>query len=421
VVAREVRFWMKEKVREGVPIARVAREYGVSRQTVYNVLAAASAPARERKSRGSKLDPFKSHIEGRLSRFDLPATTLFDEVRQRGYSGQLTTVKDFVRDVKATAVKEVIARFETEPGVQAQVDWGECGTVVEGGERKKLYVFVFVLGFSRMLFARFTTSTRQPLLLACLREAFERLGVPRELVLDNMKTAVDRHVLGEEVRFNRAFLDFCEHYGARPVACPPYWPRAKGKVESAVQYLKGSFLTGRSFTDLADLNEQLATWLDRVANTRVHGTTKERPIDRFAIEQATLRPAAASPVFDTRELLIRRVHSDSHVRVNGVAYSVPPHLAGRSVHVRVQQLAPTQPFEVLHAGAVVASHQIAALGPVTLPEHARAIREHTRHRPATAPKARYEQLPAPATLGLPLVPLVQTPSLSHYERLAEAS
>src|SRR5690606_40228296 len=88
-----------------------------------------------------------------------------------------------------------------------------CGTIDVDGERKKLYAFVLVLGFSRMLFARFTTSMKQPVLLACLREAFERLGVPKELLVDNMKTAVDRHALGEEVRFNAAFLDFCEHYG----------------------------------------------------------------------------------------------------------------------------------------------------------------------------------------------------------------
>ena len=177
MVAREVRFWMKEKVKEGVPIARVAREYGVSRQTIYNLLAARAAPARERQPRGSKLDAFKPYIEQRLSRFDLPATTLYDEVRERGYAGRLTTVKDFVREVKAKAVREIIARFETDPGVQAQVDWGECGTIVEGGERRKLYLFVFVLGYSRMLFARFTTSTRQPVLLALSRDTVRWLFV----------------------------------------------------------------------------------------------------------------------------------------------------------------------------------------------------------------------------------------------------
>jgi len=103
------------------------------------------------------------------------------------------------------------------------------------------------------MFARFTTSMRQPTQLVCLREAFELLGVPKVLLVDNMKTAVDKQALGEAVRFNGGFLDFCEHYGTLPVACPPYLPRAKGKVESGVKYLKGSFLTGREFTELVKL------------------------------------------------------------------------------------------------------------------------------------------------------------------------
>lgn len=115
------------------------------------------------------------------------------------------------------------------------------------------------------------------------------------------------------------------------------------------------------------------------------------------------------------------MHSDAHVRVNGVAYSVPPRLAGRSVHVRIQQLSLGQPFDVLHDGVIVASHQLAHRGPVTLPEHARAIRERTRHPSVERPKPRYEQVLDPAPFGLPLAPLVQTPSLSRYERLAEAS
>ena len=109
------------------------------------------------------------------------------------------------------------------------------------------------------------------------------------------------------------------------------------------------------------------------------------------------------------------------MRLGGVAYSVPPHLSGRSVHVRIQQLQLGQPFEVVHAGAVIASHQLAQRGPVTLPEHARAIRERAGRRPSTKPKARYEQRLDPAPFGLPLAPLVQTPSLMRYERLAEVS
>jgi hypothetical protein len=264
--------------------------------------------------------------------------------------------------------------------------------------------------------------------LACLREAFERHGVPKELLVDNMKTAVDRPALGEEVRFNRAFLDFCEHYGALPVACPPYWPRAKGKVEAGVKYVKTSFLTGRTFTTLEDLNQQLDAWLDRVANVRVHGTTGERPIDRYANEVHALRPAAAVPRFDTRELLLRKVQVDSHVRLAGRAFSVPPHAVGRTVHIRIQRIAPSETFDVLHDGKVLATHQLPTsthVKRVTLPEHEASIRVAARHakRPRNTRKT-YQQThdhPDGLTSGLPTAPLVQTRTLTEYERMLEAT
>ena len=193
LIVREVRLRMKLEVEDGVPIARIARRYGVSRQSIYNVLKA--VPAEERVVKPGKLDPFKGFVGDRLAEFDLPATVLLREIRQLGYTGGITILKEFVSSCKGEQVRQVIERFETLPGRQAQLDWGECGNITEGGERKKLYVFVLVLGFSRMLFARFTTSMRQPSLLACLREAFERLGVPKELLVDNMKTAVDRPVV----------------------------------------------------------------------------------------------------------------------------------------------------------------------------------------------------------------------------------
>src|SRR5690625_306829 len=232
--------------------------------------------------------------------------------------------KNYARTVKGEQVRQVIERFETAPGRQAQIDWGECGSITVNGEQRKLFVFVLVLGYSRFMFARFTLSMRQPVLLTLLKEAFERFGVPQELLVDNMKTAVDRHAIGESVRFNSSFQDFCEHYGTTPMACPPYWPRAKGKVEAGVKYVKNSFLTGRSFTTLDDLNQQLEAWLDGTANVRKHGTTGERPVDRFTLEAEFLRPAAAVPAFDTRELIIRRVLLTSHVRLLIMSLCDPP-------------------------------------------------------------------------------------------------
>jgi transposase len=113
-----------------------------------------------------------------------------------------------------------------------------------------------VLGYSRMTYPHFTTSMKLPVLLGCLARAFAVLGVPVELLVDNMKQAVDQHdATTGTVRWNEKFLDFVDHYGVLPVASPPYWPRVKGKVERGVGYVKRSFLEGRSFTDLADLNQ----------------------------------------------------------------------------------------------------------------------------------------------------------------------
>lgn len=415
---------IRRDVREGVPVARIARKYGISRQSVYNVSRAASSVPPERPRRASILDPFKAYVRARLKDFDLPATVLLREVRERGYGGGISILKDFVRGVKDGFVRGVIERFETLPGQQAQLDWGECGSIVVNGERRRLYVFVLVLGFSRMTFARFTTSMRQVELLCCLREAFETLGVSKELLVDNMKTAVDRHQLGEGVRFNAGFLNFCEHYGTLPMACPPYWPRAKGKVEAGVRYLKESFLSGRSFTTLEDLNAQLDAWLASVANVREHGTTGERPIDRYQQELPLLRVAATVPVFDTRELLIRLVPNDAHVRVAAGAYSVPPAWVGRSVHVRVRRLERGQPFEVIANGQVIARHTIAQKrARVTLPEHAELIRAAAAaSRRPRKPKKRFEQqLPTPdadaphAGLQRLHAPVVQTRSLHELE------
>jgi transposase len=384
---------IRSEVREGVPIARVAQKYGVSRQSIYNLLRAPVEASGVVRARVSLLDAFKAFIRARLELYDLPATTLLRELREQGYQGGISILKDFAREVKQAAVKGVIERFETLPGHQAQIDWGECGTITVDGVSRRLYVFVFVLGYSRILFARFTTSMRQVELHACLQEAFATYGVPKQLLVDNMKQAVDRHHLGDGVRFNRGFLAFCEHYGTLPAACPPYWPRAKGKVEAGVKFIKNSFLLGRSFITLADLNAQLDAWLASFANVRVHATTLARPVDRYQVELPSLLSVSAIPVLDIRELLLRGVPSDSHVRVAAGAYSVPPAHVGSSVQVRARDLNLGSPIDIIAGGVVIARHTIAGKGArVTLPEHAELIRAAAAAaRRPRKPKARYEQ------------------------------
>lgn len=418
MITQELSLLIRHHIKEGEPISRISQRFGVSRQTVYNQLKRQGSQAKPRQPRPSKLDPYKPYLRVRLSEFDLPASTLLREIKTQGYSGSMTIVKDFVRQVKGERVRAITERFETLPAQQAQVDWGECGLVWEDGEWKKLYVFVFVLGFSRMLFARFTTSTKQPTFLACLKEAFERLGIPRELLIDNLKQAVEHHDR-RGVRFNRTFLDFCGHYGSLPVAAPPYWPRVKGKVERGVGYVKTSFLTGRTFVDVTDLNNQLDSWLDTVANLRVHGTTGEPPAERYTREQAQLRAAAVIPAYDTRPIELRQVASDCHIRYQGTAYSLPPMAVGKTVMIRSGGQRIGSRFEVYLGSDLLAVHQLAPKSTrmVTLPEHRQAIRQAAQGtRPKSPKRPRYQQLIATPEPSIPS-PTVEVRHLALYEQL----
>lgn len=421
--------------RQGMKKAAIARQVGVSRQTVYNHLQRATPFPGKRRRKASKLDAHKDYIGARLERFDLPATVLFRELAARGYRGGLSILRAYVRPLKQEFVRRLSERFETLPGQQAQMDWGECGTLEVAGARRKLYVFVVVLGYSRMMYARFTTSSRRPVLLACLSAAFERLGIPAELLVDNMKQAVDQHeVRTGTVHWNPSFLAFAHHYGFVPVASPPYWPRVKGKVERGVGYVKTSFLEGRAFVDLADLNRQLEIWLDTVANVRVHGTTRARPVDRHAEERAHLRPPAAVPVYDLRPIEFRQVPSDGHISYGGTRYSVDPQAVGRTVRVRPEGEEVGELFWVYLGDVPVARHQRRVQGhaAVTLPEHAAALRRLTRaaarqqsRRKGRRP--RFEQRPPEPVLALTAPPPkaadpdleVQIRSLEVYEGLLE--
>ena len=380
MVHQEIVLMILHHVQEGEPKASVARRFGVSRQTVYNHLSASGKRAKP--TRPSKLDPFKEYLAERLESYNIPATVLLREIRAMGYTGEISILRDHVREIKRRAYRKLTLRFETSPGRQAQLDWGDCGVIDSRGTKRKLHLFHYELGYSRVMSPRFTTSMKRPELFARLREAFERYGVPRELLVDNMKQLVDTPASGDRpARFNAEFLSFCRHYGnIKPVACHPYWPRTKGKVERGISYIKHSFLEGRRFVDLDDLNLQLDEWVATVANVRIHGTTGERPVDRYERERRHMKPASSFTPYDVRVRYLRKVTSDSHISFGGVRYSVCPDAAGRLVEVRVTGEDPGDRLTAYWDGRIVAEHVMMPrrVKRVTLSEHDQAVRGLTR-------------------------------------------
>jgi transposase len=316
--------------RQGHSIRAIAELTGLARNTVRKVLRGEHSPTRKPTQRATKLDPFKDYLRNRRAEHPLSAVRLLAEIRPMGYTGSLPTLRRFLARLggEQRRQKRVTVRFETPPGHQAQADWAFAGKLTDAtGTPRPVYVFTFVLSFSRVLFIRCTHSMNLAALIDGHRHAFAELGGwPKEILYDNMKQVR----LGPG-RWNEGFLDFARHYGFTPKTHRPYRPRTKGKVERAVEYVRDSFLLGRTFTDLDDLNAQARAWLAGTANVRLHATTGQRPVDLLAREALT--PLATVPAYEFLDPVRRTVSFESMVHFRGSRYSVPPAFAGRPVEV----------------------------------------------------------------------------------------
>lgn len=236
---------------EGVSTSEIARRMGLDRKTVRNALRSESWPdddSRVRVARPSTLDVFKPYIEARIEKCPLSAVRLLEEIRAQGYCGRMTILKDFVESIKERERLRAVVRFETVPGQQSQVDWAYAGSIVVDGERRSVYAFVMVLGYSRARFVTFTHSMDIHTLMRRHMEAFDYFGGhTREILYDNMKTVIDRPKgVDSPAVVNRTFADFAGYYGFGVDSCwPPYRAQTKGKSERLVRYVKENFLLGR--------------------------------------------------------------------------------------------------------------------------------------------------------------------------------
>ena len=345
-----------ELAKRGTPKKTIARMLDLDPKTVRAILAKPEWTPYKRQPAGSKvLAGFEEFLTRRAAEVDFNAVVLFREAKLLGYAGCYEVIKLFVRPLREELRRQVEAtlRFETAPGRQGQVDWG-TSAVWLGDRRVRTRFFALVLGFSRRMFARGFPNERMASLLAGHEAAFTWFGgAPRELLYDNPKTIVksrDRET--GEVEMNAVFRDFLWHYGIRPRFCHPYRARTKGKIESGIKYIKKNFLAGRRFRDLDDLNRQLEEWLISVADVRVHGTTKVRPIDRFPQEK--LIDASHVPPYRLESPILRQVSSDARVCFKTNRYSVPWRLVGRQVEVRAEN----DEVLLLFGGETVARHAL---------------------------------------------------------------
>ncbi len=330
MIDTQIIFEIHHLKQQGMSERRIAGTLHLTRKTVRKYLDN-PIPKRPVIRRKSKLDPFKNEIKQLLERDSrVSAEVIKQRVESMGYAGGITIIRDYLQRIRPTN-KQAFIRFESAPGKQMQIDWGHFGSLVYGDTRRKLYALAVIEGYSRILYVEFTHSQNQSALHQCMLNAFTFFGgTPQEIVVDNMLTAVIERQ-GSLIRFNDAFLTFLIPFKMVPIACNPGAPHEKGKVETAIKYLRRNFWPLRTFTDLCDVNRQVRKWLDTVANVRVHRTTLKRPRDRF--EDVCLRPLPEL-LPDCRETETLKVYKDFTVRFDANAYTAPPWAIGKHVTLK---------------------------------------------------------------------------------------
>jgi len=341
----------------GWGVRRIAAEFGCSHVTVRRYLKADGWVEYRAPRRAKALDGLEGWLAERFRQHRGNADVVRQDLaREHGIAMSLRTVERAVAPLRQALRAEARAtvRFETPPGRQLQIDFGETGVPI-GAESVRVYLFVATLGYSRRCFVQAFRHERQSAWFDGIEAAFTHFtGVPQEVLLDNARALVEKHdAATREVRFNERLHAFARYWGFRPRACAPYRARTKGKDERGVGYVKHNAIAGHRFASWAALEAHLAWWTREIADVRDHGTTDEPPIERFRrAEAAALRPLDGRPPFRQIRELVRRVQADCAIELDTNSYSVPWRLIGETVQVVVAG----GRVSIRHAGREVAIH-----------------------------------------------------------------
>jgi transposase len=319
--------------RQHLTVAQTARSLALHPRTVAKWAAVEQFRARAGVPRASKLDPFKGQIVRWLDAHPYSTQQIFQRLREAGYDAGISIVKDYVHRIRPRH-QTAFLKLDFAVGECAQVDWGEWGTIAVGSTRRRLSFFLMVLCYSRLMYLEFTVSQQMEFFLACHENAFAAFGgVPRRLMVDNLKSAVLQRLVGIAPVFNPKYLDFSRHWGFEISPCNVRAGNEKGRVENGVGFVKKNLLAGLELPDFAAMHPAATVWLDTVANVRIHRETHQRPIDRFEDERAHLLPLNPAD-FDLARVCLVRATKQFRVPLDSNHYTVPSHYAGQRLTLK---------------------------------------------------------------------------------------
>ena len=336
-VLNEINIFLRGGEKETMSKAAMARIMGCDPRTVKRYLEGYELKKKRKILKKSKLDKFKETI---ISKLEIGCTSMaiFKFIQKDGYTGSYSLVADFVQKHKEEQIKKATIRFETAPGLQAQVDWKEnLKMISKHGELFEVNIFLMVLGYSRTKFVKLTSDKTQKTLFKCMNEAFKYFGgVPKEIVFDNMATVVDRanSRIGN-VKLNTKFVQYSKDIGFNPITCRIYRPQTKGKVESLAKLVDRLQVYNHEFETYEELEKIVKMFMKEINNEISQGTNM-KPIERLEKETKYLLPLPNQEVLNayTTSPKEYKVSKESMITYKGQKYSVPTYLIGKSVSVK---------------------------------------------------------------------------------------
>ncbi|MCY3540751.1 MAG: IS21 family transposase [Gammaproteobacteria bacterium] len=344
---------MSQLQEQGHTPYRIAQVLGCSRNTVVRYLRLQRwQPWLRRRC----LAGLEDWLEECFLHHDGNAAVLVQELRrQHGLEVSLRTVERAVRPLRQRlrAARVACVRYETALDAQLQIDFGSKQVVI-GEQRSRVFVFVATFSFSRRQFVAAYSDESQRSWFDGLERAFRHFdGVPRTVLMDNARALVSQPRRGNRPPvFHERLVAFAKYWGFEPRACKPHRAQTKGKDERSVGYVKSNAFAGHTFASWGALDRHLESWLQTVADRRIHGSTGVSPLERFALEQPMLTPVAGRPSFGAPTELVRRVSRDCAIVLVTNQYSVPWQLVGEQVRVTVTE----ELIRIFHQAQSVATH-----------------------------------------------------------------
>lgn len=315
-------------------VKRILRKYKDHRDHGHDIVRSQKNPSR----RTSKLDRYVPNMKKILEKYpDVTGMRMFEKLQDEGYSGGITIVRERLNVLRPHPKHEPEVRFETEPGVQSQMDWSPYTIDFAQGGKTKVLCFSYILGFSRRHYIDFTMHRDFHTLIRRHRDAFQHFGgVTRQCLYDGEKTVILRWEAGRPV-FNPGFIAFITHYECRPIGCRPGRAKTKGKVEEPFQYVEKNLLNARTFSNLDDLKGTARWWLREKSDMHIHDTTGHPPLELFLQREAqALLPLPPHP-YDCSEVALRICSSDGFLELETNRYSVPYEYIGEILTMKATE------------------------------------------------------------------------------------